>query len=181
MAGERHLPEDSGGGRNPAVASRHEVVSGRQVRNMPPRDSRLAALRHHKSLWLGPTVLLAAALLPWPYGYYHLLRLVVCAVSGWIAYEQWKHDDAISGWVVAFGGVALLYNPLMPVHLSREIWSVLNLASAALFLGHLGALSSLVLVRQSSRTVSRRKRLEGSRLRLGMRRLPKRLKRSGSS
>ena len=29
-----------------------------------------------------------------PYGFYNLLRLAVCVVSAWLAYEQWKHDDA---------------------------------------------------------------------------------------
>ena len=176
MAGERHLPSDRRGDRDaPVLASRREMSSHREACGTSPRESRLVSLRHHKSFWLAPTVLLAAALLPWPYGYYQLLRLAVCVVSGWIAYEQWKHDDGVSGWVVAFAGMALLYNPAMPVHLSREIWSVLNLASAALFLGHLGALSSLV--RHRDRTVPRRTRLQRSRRLLASRRRPNRLKR----
>lgn len=176
MAGERHLPADQRRGRDdPVLASRREVSSYRKASGVSPRESRLVSLRHHKSLWIVPTVLLGAALLPWPYGYYQLLRLAVCVVSGWIAYEQWKHDDAVSGWVVAFGGLALLYNPVMPVHLSREVWSVLNLSSAALFLGHLRALSSLV--RHRDGTVPRRTRLERSRRLRVSRGLPKRLKR----
>lgn len=95
------------------------------------------------SLWLVPAALLVAALFPWPYGYYTLLRLAVCCVSGWVAYEQWRHDDAISGWVVAFGAAALLYNPILPIHLTREIWSVLNVITAALFLGHLVSLGRM--------------------------------------
>lgn len=91
-------------------------------------------------------MLLLAALFPWPYGYYNLLRLAVFAVSTWIAYEQWRHDDAISGWVVAFGGISLLYNPLIPIHLTREIWAALNIGTAALFLGHLRALKRLVTI-----------------------------------
>ena len=65
-------------------------------------------------------------------------------VCGWLAYEQWKHDDAISGWVVVFGTIALLYNPLLPVHLPREVWSVLNLVTAILIVGHLWALRRLI-------------------------------------
>ena len=110
---------------------------------------RLVALRHHASVWVAPAVLLIAALFPWPYGYYGLLRLAVFVVSAWIAYEQWRFDDAVSGWVVAFGGVALLYNPFMPVHLTREIWSVLNIATAVLFLTHLRALKGLIADRSS--------------------------------
>lgn len=132
----------------------------RTRRRSGPVNSRLVALRHHKSLWLAPAVLLAGALLPWPYGYYDLLRLAVCAVSGWIAYEQWRHDDAVSGWVVAFGGMAMLYNPVMPIHLTREIWSVVNLASASLFVWHLSALTRLVRDTDSTaRKKSRSRRL----------------------
>lgn len=106
--------------------------------------SRLVSLRHHSSVWLTPAILLLLALLPWPYGYYSFLRLGVCAVSAWLAYEQLKHDSAVSGWVVAFAGTALLYNPLVPIHLTREIWSVLNLASAGLFVGHFWVLRQML-------------------------------------
>ena len=119
MAGKRILPTDRDGYGDPALTSQQDA-SHHRVRDTLPGTSRLVSLRHHKSLWLVPVVLLTVALLPLPYGYYQLLRLAICAVSGWIAYEQWRHDDAFSGWVVVFAGVALLYNPIFPVHLSRE-------------------------------------------------------------
>lgn len=105
--------------------------------------SRLVSIRHHPSLWIGPALLLVAALFPWPYGYYVLLRIVVFVVAAWIAYEQWRLDDAISGRVVMFGAIALLYNPFLPIHLTKELWSVLNLTAAALFLWHLRDLRRL--------------------------------------
>lgn len=72
-------------------------ITGQPVESEFRADSRLVFLRHHPSLWLAPAALLILALLPWPYGFYNLLRLAVCVVSAWLAYEQWKHDDAISG------------------------------------------------------------------------------------
>ena len=63
-------------------------------------------------LWVGPVVMLMAALFPWPYGYYNLLRLCVCGVAAFLAYQQWIHDDAASKWVVTLIAIALLYNPL---------------------------------------------------------------------
>lgn len=107
--------------------------------------SHLISLRHHTSVWIAPAFLLVLALLPWPYGYYIFLRLAVSVLAGWLAYEQWKLDDAVSGWVVALGGVALLYNPLLPVHMTREIWSVLNLGTACIFLWHLAMLRRLII------------------------------------
>ena len=39
-------------------------------------------------LWLVPAAMLFAALAPWPYGYYRLLRVVVCICCGVLAYQK---------------------------------------------------------------------------------------------
>ena len=113
-------------------------------RTLGSHESRILSIRHHASVWIVPALLLVLALLPWPYGYYTFLRLSVCAVSGWLAYEQWRHDNAVSGWVVALGATALLFNPISPIHLTREIWNVLDLATAGLLIAHLCALRRLI-------------------------------------
>lgn len=107
-------------------------------------ESALVRLRHHPSVWLLPAGLLVAALLPWPYGYYNFLRITVCAVTAWLAYTQLRHDDALSGWVVALGAMSVLYNPIVPVHLTRELWSVLNLTGAVMLVVHLRSLGRIV-------------------------------------
>ncbi len=107
-------------------------------------ESYLISLRHQSALWLAPAALLVIALLPWPYGFYIFLKLFIFAVCLVLTYTQWKHDNAISGWVLAFGAMAILYNPLFRIYLTREIWSVLNIATALLFVGHLRALRRLV-------------------------------------
>ena len=108
-------------------------------------SSRLVSLRHHPSVWLVPAALLTLALLPWPYGYYTFLRFAVSILACWLAYEQWKFDDSFSGWVVVFGGVTLLYNPLMPIYFTREIWGMLNLGTAFMFLWHLASLRKMTV------------------------------------
>ncbi len=110
--------------------------------------SRLLSIRHHASAWFVPAALLLLALLPWPYGYYTFLRLAVFSVSAWFAYEQWKLDGAVSKWVVALGVLALLYNPLLPIDLNREIWGVLNIASATILLGHFASLRNRIVPAQ---------------------------------
>ena len=122
-------------------------------------ESRIVSIRHHASVWIVPAVLLVLALLPWPYGYYNFLRLGVSLVSGWLAYEQWRHDNAVSGWVVGLGATALLFNPLLPIHLTREIWNVLDLAAAGLLIGHLRALRRLI-TDSSSQDLARLQRLD---------------------
>lgn len=78
------------------------------------------------------SVMLILALAPWPYGYYMLLRLVVCGVAVFIAVKamELKRDWAI--WT--FGFIAVLFNPFILVHLAREIWLPIDIVFAVLFL-----------------------------------------------
>ena len=126
---------------------------GHQNKGYDSSESGLVSLRHHPSVWLLPAGLLLAALLPWPYGYYNFLRITVCAVTAWLAYTQWRHDDALSGWVVALGTTSVLYNPIVPINLTRELWSVLNLASAVILVGHLRSLGRTVKNRNAPESV----------------------------
>lgn len=67
-----------------------------------------------------------------PYGYYTLLRLVVFLTAGVGAYLA--YTTARTGWTVALGIVALIYNPLFRVYLSRDAWEPVNVLTAALLL-----------------------------------------------
>lgn len=59
-----------------------------------------------------------------PYGYYILLRWVCCGVFAYLAFKAFGQEQL--GWVWVLGITAALYNPLIRVHLTREIWSVVN-------------------------------------------------------
>lgn len=72
------------------------------------------------------------ALLDMPYGYYQLLRLVVLVAAAFLAFEGWRRGSHLA--VIAFGLLALIYNPIAPLHLKREIWELVNIGTAAIFL-----------------------------------------------
>jgi hypothetical protein len=59
-----------------------------------------------------------------PYGYYILLRWVTCGVFAYLAFQAFNQER--QGWVWILGITAAVYNPIIRVHLTREIWSVLN-------------------------------------------------------
>ena len=77
-------------------------------------------------------VMLLLALAELPYGYYQLLRLVVCGVSIFVAFTAYSWQKMWAMWL--FGLVALLFNPLIPIHLSREIWQPIDVICAILFI-----------------------------------------------
>jgi hypothetical protein len=76
-------------------------------------------------------IMLLLALTSWPYGYYQLLRLVVCGVSVYVGFMAYNWQKMWATWL--FGSIAVLFNPLIPILLSREIWQPINAACALLF------------------------------------------------
>ena len=84
------------------------------------------------AVWLCPTLGLALAVAPMPYGYYTVLRIIVCLAAFFIAWLVLSRDSTRwLGW--AFAGLAILYNPIIRVHLDRDTWAILNVLSIAPF------------------------------------------------
>jgi hypothetical protein len=59
-----------------------------------------------------------------PYRYYVLLRWACCAAFAYLAFRALAQQQR--AWAWGLGITAVVYNPIIPVHLTREIWSVIN-------------------------------------------------------
>jgi hypothetical protein len=68
-----------------------------------------------------------------PYGFFTLLRFVVCAVGIYTAYKIYENEND-SLWVWVFGGIAVLFNPIIPIHLERETWWIIDLIIGIVFI-----------------------------------------------
>ena len=82
--------------------------------------------------------MLVIALAKFPYGYYALLRIVVALCCAIIVFQA--HTVANRGltvWSVVLIVMAILFNPIFPVHLTRDAWAVIDLASAAVLVAHM--------------------------------------------
>lgn len=74
------------------------------------------------------TAVVVVGLLPMPYAYYGLLRVVLCLTSvvGFAAAR--RRAEPLWSW--AYGALAVLYNPLLPARLgSKTLWIGLNVIS----------------------------------------------------
>lgn len=81
-------------------------------------------------------LLLLWALLPInPYGYYILLRWICCPCFAFLAIRE--HEKGMFHWVWIFAVSAGIYNPIIPTHLGRTIWSVVNIISIILLIVYL--------------------------------------------
>jgi len=93
----------------------------------------------HESAQLVPTwVLLGASIFAFiaiadlPYGYYRLLRWTTCGVAIASAVQLYRMPRI--GWVWALGILAVLFNPLIPLHFDRDTWKIFDGAAGCLFL-----------------------------------------------
>ncbi len=85
---------------------------------------------------------LIGALFRQPYDYYIILRWVVCGVSAYGVFLS--NEIRKPTWIWIFSIVALVFNPIFPVHLSRATWAYIDIAAGIIFIG------SIILLRKTS-------------------------------
>ena len=69
------------------------------------------------------------------YGYYQLLRLLVCGTTIAFAYISYLREKAF--WMCTLGIIAFLFNPLIPVHLDRYTWQWIDFIAAIILFAYL--------------------------------------------
>jgi hypothetical protein len=74
--------------------------------------------------------LLLAAFVRLPYGAYEWLRIVIFFMSGWLSIESLRLHRQV--WAVLLAANAILFNFIIPMHMSRAHWKNANLISAVL-------------------------------------------------
>ena len=74
--------------------------------------------------------LIGLAILPLPYGYYTFLRLAVTGISAYLAYLRKDNKDKSFYVLIA---IAILFNPLIPIHFPREVWMPIDIILAIYF------------------------------------------------
>jgi len=83
-------------------------------------------------LYLIMAILLLVALYEMPNGYYAMLRIIVSVVSGKIIYDNYQSDTKPFITYI-FASVLILFNPVIPIYLTREIWAYIDIATAIIF------------------------------------------------
>jgi hypothetical protein len=79
------------------------------------------------------------------------MRIVVCGFAGFLAYVAWEEEGLVSrSWAVAFGLIAILFNPIVPVYFKRAVWFDIDVGVAIIFAAHL----IVVRLGRSSKTIS---------------------------
>ena len=69
-------------------------------------------------------ILLFICLLDMPYGYYELVRVLAMIGFGFLAYKSFERQE--KGIMIVYGGLAILFQPLIKISLGREIWNIVD-------------------------------------------------------
>ena len=102
------------------------------------------------AFWLVPAVMLLVAVGPMPYGYYTLLRWIVCIACIFVASQEYDLRGVASVGVLGFTGLAVLFNPLIPIPLTREIWAPINVGVAIVLIAHRIVCARLAAIAESA-------------------------------
>ena len=85
-----------------------------------------------KGLCIVSGIILIAGIIPsWPYDYYVLLRWAIFFSALITAYGF--YNSKLTGWTLVFGAIAFLFNPIIPVYLTRQIWTPIDLVAGVLY------------------------------------------------
>jgi len=56
---------------------------------------------------------------------------MVCGVAGYSAYMAYEEHK--KGWMWLMGVITVVFNPIAPIYLTREIWAPIDVIVAAIF------------------------------------------------
>ncbi len=77
---------------------------------------------------------LVLAILPWPGGFYAIMRIVICACAAYGAWRLYQRGNSEWAWVM--GVIAVVYNPFIWVKIGGQFWwLVINVVALVLIYG----------------------------------------------
>jgi len=83
-------------------------------------------------------IMLLLAFLDWNYGYYSFLRLVVTGTAIYYVYYLYTEFKEQNSWSWILIGIALLFNPIIPVYLQdKSLWLIIDIFVASFFIAFL--------------------------------------------
>lgn len=78
------------------------------------------------------SVLLLVAVAPMPYGFYTFVKIIVCGSAGVTCYQLWDKGHK-GAWLYVWGAIAILFNPLIPISMEKEIWMFVDAVAGLIF------------------------------------------------
>lgn len=72
---------------------------------------------------------------PYEYGFYQVLRWLVCSFSAWTSVKIYQKTPK-SFWLMAFVALAVIFNPVLPLKFEDEVWIPIDIVTALIFIAY---------------------------------------------
>jgi hypothetical protein len=80
---------------------------------------------------------LLVAALAMPYDYYNILRLFICGSSIFLLVQhKSRWPGQTDNWTWGLIALAVVFNPVVPIHLPKTIWVMIDIASVVFLYKH---------------------------------------------
>jgi hypothetical protein len=84
-----------------------------------------------KAFYMAAGLLMLVAVGHWPYGFYQLVRVVGTVAAAALATRSFGRRNEGLAWLCV--GLALMLNPISPVHMARAMWQVVDVVAGVVF------------------------------------------------
>lgn len=90
-----------------------------------------------KWVWFAPAIALLLCVLPLDDDFEETLRWAIAGPAAFLAWKEYAlNRRQANSYTWIFGVLAVLFNPVIPVHLFTLMWLLLYIGGAAVFVGH---------------------------------------------
>ena len=85
-------------------------------------------------LFIPAGLLIASNLITFPVGFDTFVKMIICFSSGTIIFYGFKSAKGINETIIIFSLILILFNPVIPIHLERELWLLFNLLTSGIYI-----------------------------------------------
>jgi hypothetical protein len=106
------------------------------INRMPGEIKEMENINYYRlSICLITTILLLITLpLHLPYLYYEFLRIVIFLGALYLLYDQYDSDKSLSVWIILLAFLAIAFNPIIPIQLTRKMWGYSNIICSVFYI-----------------------------------------------
>ena len=85
-------------------------------------------------LFIPAVLLIISNLVIFPVGFDTFVKMIICFSSGKIIFYGFKSAKGINETIVIFSLILILFNPVVPIYLDRELWLLINLLTSGIYI-----------------------------------------------
>ena len=85
-------------------------------------------------LFIPAGLLIISNLVTFAPGFDTFVKMIICFSSGTIIFYGFKSAKGINETIIIFSLILILFNPVFPIHLEKELWLPINLLTSGIYI-----------------------------------------------